>query len=135
MKQRKFYSFAGWACVAGYLYVLLYVFILSGHSSFGVCMFKNVTGIPCPSCGSTRAVALLLHAQFKAAFLMNPIGIALAFLMVFVPIGLLSDRLQNKKQLYTLYSKAETLLRKPVFAIAFFALVGANWIWGIYKGL
>lgn len=37
------------------------------------CMFKRLTGIPCPTCGSTRAVLYLSHGDIATAFFMNPI--------------------------------------------------------------
>ena len=36
------------------------------------CVFKAITGIPCPTCGSTRAVILLSHGHLESAFRMNP---------------------------------------------------------------
>ena len=31
------------------------------------CVFKSVTGFPCPACGSTRAVAHLAQGRFSSA--------------------------------------------------------------------
>ncbi len=60
---------------------------------FSICSFKLWTGLPCPSCGSTRALGCLAHFDLAGAFAMNPLatltaaGIALwAFLdLVMVP--------------------------------------------------
>ncbi len=38
-----------------------------------VCWFRNVAGIPCPTCGGTRAVLDLLAGKPLAAFLQNPL--------------------------------------------------------------
>lgn len=50
------------------------------------CVFKALTGFPCPTCGSTRAVAHLAHADFRSAFAMNPVVcvIVLAAVAVFL---------------------------------------------------
>lgn len=37
------------------------------------CVFKRLTTIPCPSCGSTRSVVHLSHGDFLSAFVMNPL--------------------------------------------------------------
>ena len=37
------------------------------------CAFKGLTGIPCPTCGSTRAVLHLSHGDFLAALVFNPL--------------------------------------------------------------
>ncbi len=36
------------------------------------CVFKVMTGMPCPTCGSTRAVILLSQGNILSAFRMNP---------------------------------------------------------------
>ena len=48
-----------------------------------LCMFRNVTGLPCPFCGSTRSVGNILIGNFNIALQMNPLGyFSLAFLML-----------------------------------------------------
>lgn len=36
------------------------------------CPLYNIVGIPCPSCGMTRAFFSLLHGDFKMAFAFHP---------------------------------------------------------------
>src|SRR5687767_14071360 len=36
------------------------------------CSFKNLTGLPCATCGSTRALRALSHGQLSEAFWWNP---------------------------------------------------------------
>ena len=36
------------------------------------CVFKGLTGWPCPTCGSTRALARLFHLDPAGALAMNP---------------------------------------------------------------
>jgi hypothetical protein len=40
-----------------------------------VCPFKLVTGLPCPGCGTTRAVAALLDGRFSDSIGFNPLGV------------------------------------------------------------
>lgn len=51
-----------------------------------LCVFRRVTGIPCPGCGLVRAAGLLLRGEISAAFAVNPLG-ALA-LAVAPPVAL-----------------------------------------------
>lgn len=37
------------------------------------CVFKGLTGIPCPTCGSTRSVVHLAHGDILSALAMNPL--------------------------------------------------------------
>jgi hypothetical protein len=41
---------------------------------FTVCVFKLTTGLPCLTCGSTRALGRLFHGDLHGAFLMNPLA-------------------------------------------------------------
>jgi len=42
-----------------------------------LCLFRRVTGVPCPACGLTRAASLAAHGRFVDAFALHP---ALPFL-------------------------------------------------------
>lgn len=37
------------------------------------CIFRELTGIPCLTCGSTRSVIHLSHGEIHSAFCMNPL--------------------------------------------------------------
>ena len=37
-----------------------------------LCVFKGLTGLPCPTCGSTRALGRLFALDFPGALAMNP---------------------------------------------------------------
>jgi hypothetical protein len=43
------------------------------------CVFSNLTGLPCPTCGSTRSIVHLAHGDIAASIAMNPL-IALCFM-------------------------------------------------------
>lgn len=102
---------------------------------FGVCIIKNITGIPCPSCGSSRAICLLTDGDLMGAIAMNPLGIILAALSIVIPIWLVVDLILRKGTLFFYYRKGEKLLRKKWMMVIFFTLILANWIWNITKGL
>jgi hypothetical protein len=38
------------------------------------CPFRVLTGIPCPTCGTTHAAVALLHGEFGLAFAANPLA-------------------------------------------------------------
>ena len=37
------------------------------------CVFRGLTGVPCPSCGATRSMVHLSHGLVLSAFAMNPL--------------------------------------------------------------
>jgi hypothetical protein len=62
--------------------VLLFV-LEPGKSAFlPDCLFRALTGLACPGCGTTRGLHQLLHGNLAAAFQFNPFMIlALPFLL------------------------------------------------------
>ncbi len=37
------------------------------------CLFRLTSGLPCPTCGATRALGRLAHLDLAGAFVMNPL--------------------------------------------------------------
>jgi hypothetical protein len=94
-----------------------------------------VTGYPCPSCGTTRAVQEFLKGNLMNSFFMNPFGIIVAILMAIIPLWILFDLILKKETFYSNYKKIETIIRIRWVAIILIVLVILNWIWNIKKGL
>lgn len=63
--KRKLYWGIALACVAGYVY---YSYNPSLYAFFPQCPFRALTGLPCPGCGSQRAIHCLLHLDVAGAF-------------------------------------------------------------------
>ena len=51
---------------------------------FPPCIFRQLTGLQCPGCGSTRALHQLLHGHFAAAFTLNPLFVIATPLLLYV---------------------------------------------------
>jgi len=48
------------------------------------CIFKSVTGIPCPTCGTTRCIIYILSGEFQKAFKINPLAyIGILFIIIY----------------------------------------------------
>jgi hypothetical protein len=101
----------------------------------GVCIIKELTNIPCPSCGSTRSVIALSNGSFIDAFLINPFGYLIVGIMLIAPVWIVFDLIIKKESFLTFYKKLEFNLQKPRVAIPLILLVVSNWIWNITKGL
>lgn len=55
------------------------------------CAFKGLLGVPCPTCGSTRAVVHLSHGEIASALAMNPvITLVIVFAVLFFFYGLIA---------------------------------------------
>lgn len=125
------FLFALW--VAGLCYILFSNFYPIENTSF--CIIKNVTGMPCPSCGSTRSVLLLGEGKFLEAFKINPLGYVIVFIMTIIPATFVYGLIKHKNLLSEIFFKAEKLIRKKYIFIGFVVLIFINWIWNFYKGL
>ena len=124
-------SFGGYACLAWHG-----MKAFSHAPPFGTCMFKAITHVPCPSCGSTRAIVLLLRGDIEESLSLNPLGALLLIGLVIVPPWLLADILTNRESLHRLYTGAERVLKRKVWILVpFVILVIVNWVWNIRKGL
>jgi hypothetical protein len=134
MTKNKLYLVLLVACLSGFLY-LIYSINYSESSHIKVCIIKNVTGYPCPSCGTTRAVQEFLKGNLMNSFFMNPFGIIVAILMAIIPLWILFDLIFKKETFYSNYKKIETIIRIRWVAIILIVLVILNWIWNIKKGL
>jgi hypothetical protein len=47
---------------------------LFGHAVPPLCLWKAITGVPCPGCGMTRSFAFLAHGDLVEAIEMNAFG-------------------------------------------------------------
>jgi hypothetical protein len=134
MTRNKLYSLLLIACLAGFIYLFYSVQNLR-RETVGVCIIKNVTGYPCPSCGTTRAVMLLSNGKIIDSLLLNPFGVIVTVIMTIFPVWVLTDIVFKKETFFLAYKKAETVIRNPKIAIVLILLVILNWIWNLYKNL
>lgn len=71
---------AKWAFI-----LLIAYFVLAAKFSYSTCPVVMLIGFPCPACGLTRAVMLLLHLDFAGAFQMHPfIYMVIIFAILFM---------------------------------------------------
>lgn len=121
--------------LAGIGWVLLVIGLLALERWTGIqttaCLFKRATGVPCPTCGSTRAMEALLGGHIGAAISLNPLVTCLAFLTP-IAIGLwIAASRRGHGASHRVRPTAATW--NAVVAIGLVALV-LNWIWVIRRG-
>ena len=87
-ETHRFETYAG-------LIAIMLIFLISllappfEQSRFTICLFKNLTGVPCPSCGMTRAFLFLGHGQILRAARLNPLVLPVAILLLLQGVRLL----------------------------------------------
>jgi hypothetical protein len=125
-------------CLLGYFLVYQAISFTKTNQSndeIGFCILKKVTNIPCPSCGSTRALLLFLDGQIIKSVNENPFAILIFIYLLIAPFWLLFDLILKKKTIDTFYYQIEDYLKKRYVFIPLILLVILNWIWNISKGL
>jgi hypothetical protein len=50
-----------------------YLASIRWFSATTLCIFKNVTGLPCPGCGLTRSAVAFFHLNFQESFRYHPL--------------------------------------------------------------
>lgn len=89
------------------------------------CVFRTVTGIPCPTCGTTRAATAFLHGDLAAAVTANPLAACAAlFFVAGAPLAALWAAARWPIPVVP----TPLPLRARLVAVA---LVAANWIYVI----
>jgi len=89
-----------------------------------LCLFKRVTGYPCPTCGTTRGIISLFHGKYIQAWLFNPLVFSIGIIVI---IDLLFRFIFARKIKITLTKKE----KKNTWIIGIILLL-ANWAYIIF---
>jgi hypothetical protein len=90
----------------------------SGAPGLPPCVFKGLTGVPCITCGSTRALAALVAGDLGAALRWNPLAVlGAAALSVYVPYGAATGLLGSRRVRLALHARDRRLLRLGVLFV------------------
>lgn len=98
---------------------------------FTICIFKLITDIPCPGCGTTRGLKFLFHGMPYESLMMNPMAILTATFMAVTTVWIIYDLATGKSSYLNLYDWKPGKAVMTIFVI----LTLANWAWNIYKGV
>jgi len=135
-KKRTLYVIILAGCLTGYTWL----FLNATSAQFqkkeaSVCIMKHVTGIPCPSCGSTRSILAILHGDFSNALHWNPLGFLLLIGLLALPFWITYDIISRGTSFLRFYTKVETGFKQKKIFIPAILLILINWYWNIHKGL
>jgi len=136
MEKRSLYTVVLVMSLAGYGW--LGWNFLNGHERNPptVCLVKAVTGIPCPSCGTTRALTGLVHGHIAESLLVNPFGLVLAGGLIVFPLWVSFDLLRRKDGFFRFFLSVErTFSQHTWIRLMGSSFIVLNWIWNITKGL
>lgn len=133
ISKNKLYFITVTICFFGLIWLGIEYFY---HGSITLCPIKNITGYPCPSCGSTRSIQALFKGDILQAILINPLGIISFLILIGILLLISIDFLFKKEYYYQTYRWIEGYLQSnKLFSSLLILLILINWIWNIKKGL
>jgi hypothetical protein len=136
MSSRRVYTFYILFLLISVFWTGLHVvFFRENASHFKVCLFKNITGIPCPSCGITRSLICIFQGKFGEAMLLNPLGYLAGVVLLILPFWLILDGICKNNTLFLFHRMMESLFRKYWISIPFGTIILIIWIIQINKTL
>lgn len=106
--------------------ILLSITLDAAPSKIPFCLFRNVTSLPCPSCGMTRAFISLGHGHIYNAIVLNPSSI---FVYVATLTGFILAVLQilsGKRYILLFWNKIKSILFPVTLAV-----MALTWIYKI----
>jgi phosphatidylserine synthase len=94
------------------------------------CPFKHLSGLPCPTCGSTRAVMALLEGEWSDALWLNPATtLAIVCSTVTIPIALWTSRAGHRRWRLVVTSREAGWIRLGALAV-----IAAQWCFLMLTG-
>ena len=131
-KPRRFYFLLLSFIMSGAFIFFLFASFFQPHHT--LCIFRNITGLPCPGCGVGRGIQSLLNFDIVGAILMNPFSIVVFISSVILFLWALTDIFSGQESLYLAWNKANTgVLKNKLFLVLLFSAILANWAWNIIK--
>ncbi len=92
------------------------------------CVFRTLTGLPCPTCGSTRSLVHLSHGDVVSAFAMNPlITVALLAAVVYLLYSLTTLAFNLPRVGFALTEKEKDRVRASAVL-----LLLLNWVYLLF---
>ena len=114
------------------IYILGIIWIIAGRAygwKITVCPIKLLSGLPCPGCGTTRAIEMVLDGDMIGGIMMNPNIILVAAIAMGAPFILAANFLYGKDYMRI---ADRWLNRRPVFiSVIFFEMT--IWMYNIVR--
>jgi hypothetical protein len=134
MTRNKLYGLVLLLATAGYFW-LFFNYRDDNHSITTLCLFKRVTGIPCPACGTTNSITSIIKGNWVEAYHANPLGFLMLFVIIVFPVWIITDLLRKRNSFHLFYIRTETYFKKWWIAVPAIILVLFLWIINIRKNI
>jgi len=130
MSRRRLYFLVLCLGLAGQIWIFYsYYKLEKQEEAFNTCIFRRVTGLPCPSCGTIHSIVSILHGDFRKAVNENPLGFAGFLLAAIVPYWILADLALGRESFYYFFLRADKLLKKRWLLFSILSLITLLWFY------
>ena len=137
IKKEQLYPVVIAFSLLGYGWIGSNYYFENSHEHFlmDVCLFKNVTGVPCPSCGMTRSIVALLGGDVSSSLFLHPLGVVVSLALLLFPVWIAFDVFRSNQSFYNFYSYVEQLYKRKSFVYPSVVFALTLWCWNILKTL
>jgi hypothetical protein len=90
-----------------------------------LCLFRRLTGFPCPACHATRALSALLTGKIGAALAFNPLVTLSALGSALAALASLARRLTGREALALEFEPGEQVALRAAAVL----LIAGNWVY------
>ena len=87
------------------------------------CIFHEITGLPCPTCGATRSVMALSRFDLMSSLTLNPLVTLFAIGLIIFSLLFLIGAITGKSLNIALAEKGKKVIRYSAFV-----LIALNWL-------
>jgi hypothetical protein len=92
------------------------------------CLFKKITHLPCPSCGTTHSVLAIMKGDLPGAAKENPLGFIVFPALLIFPVWILFDLFLKRDSFFKFYHMAEAFISRKWVAYPAIFLLFVNWL-------
>lgn len=130
--KKRAKTFKNLLCIISVYTVLMLMDHWSDHQhNYTLCIFKNITSIPCPGCGMGRGTLALFKGNIAEAFSYNIICIPFTICVFLAIIWLTYDLTKGEDTFFKTINQPI----KPLYLLPFFIITAISWTINIIRGI
>jgi hypothetical protein len=93
-----------------------------------LCVFNILTGYPCPTCGTTRAIAAISEGRMIDSINFNPLGILILLIAIFWSLKVLPNQ-RMKMLIYEKFGRISTRGK----TLSLVLILSLGWAWTLSR--
>ncbi|MCX6287749.1 MAG: DUF2752 domain-containing protein [Bacteroidetes bacterium] len=129
MTRKNLYFLALFLGLAGQIWIVYsYKKLERQEEAFNTCIFRRVTGLPCPSCGTVHSIVSIVHGNFRQALNENPLGYLGFPIVLIIPWWILADLAFGRESFYNFYLRSNKFLNHRWVLFSILSVIFLLWL-------